>query len=99
LVLEKGVSGARYHAVAEEGVSAKEIAEAIARGLKVPVVSISAEEASEQYGFLGIFMALDMSTSSALTQESLGWRPIGPKLLDDLSKAVAFEDSAELART
>src|ERR1700677_2069592 len=73
LVLEKGVSGARYHAVAEGGVAALEIAQAIGRGLKVPVVSISAEEAAEQYGFLGFFMGLDMSTSSALTQERLGW--------------------------
>ncbi len=98
LVLEKGVSGARYHAVAEEGVSAREIAEAIGRGLKVPVVSISPEEASEQYGFLGIFMGLDMSTSSALTQQRLGWRPIGPKLIDDLNHAAAFEENAKLAK-
>jgi nucleoside-diphosphate-sugar epimerase len=76
LALEKGPNRARYHAVAEEGVTAKAIAEAIGRGLKIPVVSLSPEEAAGHFGWLGLFAGLDMPASSALTQERLGWRPM-----------------------
>jgi nucleoside-diphosphate-sugar epimerase len=86
LVLEKGSAGARYHAVAEEGVPFREIAEAIGRGLKVPVVSKSPEEAGEHFGWLGLFAGFDMSASSALTRERLGWHPTGPGLIADLDQ-------------
>jgi nucleoside-diphosphate-sugar epimerase len=85
LALEKGSAGARYNAVAEEGVPLREIAEAIGRGLKVPVVSRSPEEAGEHFGWLGFLMGHDVPASSALTQERLGWRPTGPGLLSDLA--------------
>src|SRR5277367_4364797 len=75
LALEKGSAGARYHAIAEEGVALREIAEAIGRGLKVPVVSKSPEEAAEHFGWLGLFVGMDCPASSVLTQERLGWRP------------------------
>jgi nucleoside-diphosphate-sugar epimerase len=75
LALEKGPNRARYHAVAEEGVTAKAIAEAIGGGLKIPVVSLSPEEAAGHFGWLGFFAGLDMPASSALTQERLGWHP------------------------
>ena len=75
LALEKGTAGARYHAVAEDGVPLREIAEAIGRGLKVPVVSRSPEEAAAHFGPLGFFVGPDGPASSALTQERLGWRP------------------------
>ena len=68
----------------------KEIAEAIGRGLKVPVVSIAAAEAAPHFGFLGAFAGLDMPASSALTQERLGWHPTGPGLISDL-EAMSFE--------
>src|ERR1700743_879697 len=85
LALEKGSAGARYHAVAEEGVPVREIAEAIGRGLKVPVVSKSPKEASEHFGWLGMFAGFDMRASSALTQERLGWHPTTqPGLISDL---------------
>lgn len=84
LALEKGEAGARYHAIAEEGVSFKEIAEAIGRGLKVPVVSKSGEEAGAHFGWLTRFAGLDLTGSSALTQQRLGWRPTGPRLIADL---------------
>jgi nucleoside-diphosphate-sugar epimerase len=90
LALEKGSAGARYHAVAEEGVPAREIAEAIGRGLKVPVVSKSPEQAGEHFGWLAMFAGLDMPASSALTQERLGWRPTGPGLISDLDRAQYF---------
>ena len=75
LALEKGPNRARYHAVAEEGVTAKAIAEAIGRGLKIPVVSLSPEEAAGHFGWMGFFAGMDMPASSALTQERLGWHP------------------------
>ena len=86
LALEKGEAGSRYHAVDEEGVPAREIAEALGRGLKVPVVSKSPEEAGEHFGWLGMFVGLDMPASSALTQKRLGWHPTGPGLIADLDQ-------------
>ena len=91
LVLEKGSAGARFHAIAEEGVPLREIAEAIGRGLKVPVVSIPAEEAAQHFGFLGFFVGADGPASSALTQERLGWHPTAqPGMIEDLDHASAF---------
>src|SRR6201996_4127598 len=91
LALEKGSAGARYHAVAEEGVSVREIAEVIGRGLKVPVVSKSPEEASEHFGWLGRFAGFDMPASSALTQERLGWHPTTqPGMISDLDNMRFF---------
>ena len=84
LALEKGAPGARYHAVAEEGVRLKDIAAAIGRGLNVPVISISREEAQEHFGFFGFFAGRDSPISSARTREQLGWNPTGPSLLTDL---------------
>jgi nucleoside-diphosphate-sugar epimerase len=85
LAFEKAPAGARYHAVSEEGVPLREVAEAIGRGLKVPVVSIPAEEAAGHFGPLGFFVGVDGPASSALTQERLGWRPTEPAgLIEDL---------------
>lgn len=84
LALEKGHSGARYHAVAEEGVRTKDIAEAIGRGLNVPVRSISEEEAAAHFGWLAPFAGLDLTASSEKTRKELGWNPTGPALLTDL---------------
>jgi nucleoside-diphosphate-sugar epimerase len=90
LALEKQEAGARYHAVAEEGVSVRDIAEAIGRGLKVPVVSKSAEEAAAHFGGIGMFVGRDLIGSSVRTQRRLGWRPTGPRLIDDLDRAHYF---------
>jgi len=91
LAFEKGSAGARYNAVAEEGVPLREIAEAIGRGLKVPVVAKSPEETGAHFGWLGMFVGADMPASSALTQERLGWRPTGVGLISDLDHARDFE--------
>ena len=91
LALEKHEAGARYHAVAEEGVSLRDIAEAIGRGLKVPVVSISPEEVVAHFGFVGRFAGVDLSASSAITQQRLGWHPTGPGLIEDLNHMRDFE--------
>ena len=84
LALERAEPGARYHAVAEEGVTFREIAEAIGRGLDVPVVSMSPEEAREHFGWLGLFVGMDLAATSHLTRERLGWQPTGPGLIADL---------------
>ena len=84
LALEKATAGTRYHAVAEEGVALKDIATAIGRGLNVPAISISQEQAKEHFGFLGFFAGRDPLTSSAQTRAKLGWNPTGPSLLTDL---------------
>lgn len=86
LALEKQEAGARYHAIGEEGVPFREIAEAIGRGLNVPLVSKSAEEAGAHFGFLAGFAGRDLTGSSAQTQRVLGWHPTGPGLIADLSQ-------------
>jgi nucleoside-diphosphate-sugar epimerase len=84
LVLENGEAGARYHAVGEEGVALRDIAEVIGAGLKMPVESITAEEAPEYFGWLAHLAMIDLAASSALTRQELGWDPTGPDLLTDL---------------
>jgi len=91
MALEKCERGARYHAVGEEGVPFREIADAIGRGLNVPVVAKSPEEAADHFGWLGFFMGIDCPASSAQTQERLGWRPTQPGLIADLEHAHDFE--------
>ncbi len=86
LVLEKGSAGARYHAVDEEGVPLRDIAEVIGKHLNVPVVSKSHEEAADHFGWLAHFAAFDIPASSQWTQEQLGWRPRGPGLISDLQR-------------
>ena len=84
LALEKHEAGSRYNAVAEEGVSMREIAEVIGRGLKVPVVSLAQDEAPAHFGWLAMFAGFDMPASSAETRRRLGWHPTGPRLIADL---------------
>lgn len=84
LVLENGEAGARYHPIGEEGVSLREIAEAIGRGLKLPVVSLSPDEAAAHFGWFATFAGLDMPASSAKTQQQMDWHPTGPGLITDL---------------
>jgi nucleoside-diphosphate-sugar epimerase len=84
LALEKNEAGSRYNAVAEEGITAKEIAEATAKGLKQEVKSLTPEEAKEYFGWMAMFAVMDLSASSKLTRERLGWTPTGPGLIADL---------------
>jgi nucleoside-diphosphate-sugar epimerase len=85
LALEKHESGNRYHAVAEEGIAMRQIAEAIADRLGISAVSLSADEAADYFGWLAPFAALDMPASSRWTREQLGWNPTGPGLIADLT--------------
>jgi nucleoside-diphosphate-sugar epimerase len=86
LALEHGSAGMRYHAIGDEGVPIKDIAEVIGKHLNLPVVSKSLAEASEHFGFLAYFLAADISVSSALTRERLGWTPTHLNLLSDLER-------------
>jgi nucleoside-diphosphate-sugar epimerase len=86
LALEKRATGIRYHAVAEEGILLRTIAEVIGRNLNVPVKSIPAPDAAAHFGWLSAFVGTDMSASSKLTQERLAWRPTGPGLIADLEQ-------------
>lgn len=86
LVVERGKAGERYHAVAEEGVPFRQIAEAVAAGLGKPAVSIAPADAEAWFGWFAMFADLDMSASSALTRERLGWHPDGPGLIEDLRR-------------
>jgi nucleoside-diphosphate-sugar epimerase len=91
LVLEKGVAGARYHAVAEEGVPLRDIAQAIGRRVNVPVVSGSREHAAEHFGWLAHFALMDIPASSIRTQRELKWQPTQTGLISDLDAAQYFE--------
>lgn len=88
LALEKGGAGAKWHAVGEQGVTARDIAETLGKRLNLPVVSIAPEESLAHFGFLGHFMTLDAPTSNTKTRERLGWEPTGPGLLEDLKHLV-----------
>ena len=87
LALEKGQAGARYHAVAEEGVPLRAIAEAIGAGLRLPVESITPEQAPAYFGWLAQLAVLDLPASGAATRQQLDWVPAGPGLLTDLREA------------
>jgi nucleoside-diphosphate-sugar epimerase len=84
LGLEKAPAGARLHAVAEEGVPSREIAEAIGRALGLPVTSIAPDDVQGHFGFIGTFFSMDMAATSTATRELLGWAPTGPTLIEDL---------------
>ena len=86
LALEKAERGAKYHAVAEEGVPVREIAEVLGRRLKVRTVSIAPEEAATHFGWLSMFVVRDSPASSEQTRKRLGWHPTGPGLIADLER-------------
>jgi len=91
LALEQAPAGSRFHAVGEEGVPFREIAGVMGHHLNLPVKSISVEEAGKHFGWLGLFATVDNPTSSALTQERLGWKPVHPALIDDINQGYYFK--------
>ena len=84
LVLEKGHKGKRYHAVTEEGVTVREIAQTLSVGLNLPMTSLSTEEAPQFFGWFAMFADKDLRASSTWTREQLGWNPTGPGLIEEL---------------
>jgi nucleoside-diphosphate-sugar epimerase len=91
LALEKGSAGARYHGVAEEGISFRDIATVIGKKLNLPVASKTREEAAGHFGWLAAFAGIDCPASSKLTQERLGWRPVQKGLIQDLEQGTYFK--------
>ena len=87
LALEKGAPGSRYHAIAEDGIALRAIAEAIGKLVNVPAVSKTPQEAASHFGFLAYFISADFQASSAKTKEALGWNPTGTDLIADLEPA------------
>ena len=94
LALKEGSAGARYHAVADEGVALREIAGVIGRRLNVPVVSKSPEEAANYFGWFAQFAAMDNPASSRRTRQLLGWQPKQPALIADLDRPSYFAESS-----
>jgi nucleoside-diphosphate-sugar epimerase len=90
LALEKAERGARYHAVAEEGVSFREVADVVGKRLKLPVKSINPKEAKAHFGWLAAFAGLDAPASSRLTRQRLGWQPKERGMIADLKELQGF---------
>lgn len=90
LAVESAPAGARLHGAAEEGIAFGDIARAIGAQLDVPAVSVTLEQATEQLGFIGWVASLDNPTSSARTQQLLGWTPVHATLLEDLDAGHYF---------
>ena len=89
-VEQTGQGVAVYHAVQEEGIPLRTIAETLGKGLKIPAISIDPDKAAEHFGWLAHFAALDMPASSEWTRKALGWNPTGPGLIEDLSNMDYF---------
>ncbi len=95
LALENAPGGSTLHAVAEEGVPVRDIAEVIGRHLDLPVVSVSPEDAGEHFAWLAGFLGIDAPASSLLTRELLGWQPTHPGLINDLDQGHYFHQPSE----
>jgi nucleoside-diphosphate-sugar epimerase len=91
LTLEKAPAGSALHAIADEGVPIRAIAEVIGRHLNLPLAAITPEDAAEHFAWLSGFLAIDSPASSALTRELLSWQPTQPGLIDDLDKGHYFD--------
>jgi len=89
--LELAPAGSLVHAVAEEGVSTRNIAEAIGRAFALPVASIAPEDVPDHFGWIGRFFGMDAPASSAITRELLGWTPTGPTLIEDIDTGAYSE--------
>jgi nucleoside-diphosphate-sugar epimerase len=85
LGLEQGPADTVLHAVAEQAVPSRDIAEAIGRAVGVPVTSVAAEDAEAHFGFIGRFFGMDMTATSAATREKFSWVPTGPTLIEDIN--------------
>lgn len=95
LGIEHAPAGSVLHAVGEQGVPMRDIAEAIGERLKLPTAAISPDEAAARFGgFIGPFVGVDMQASSAITRELLGWEPSGPTLIEDIA-AGAYSNGSQ----
>lgn len=93
LALESAPAGTRLHAIGDEGVPVREIAEVIGRHLNLPITSIPVEKANEHFGFLGMFFSMDMAASGTLTEARFNWHPTQPGLIADLEEGHYFSQA------
>jgi nucleoside-diphosphate-sugar epimerase len=93
LALEQAQAGSVFHAIADEGIPTREIAEIIGRHLELPVVSVAPKSAAEHFGWMGRFFGIDAPASSDLTRKRLGWQPTHKGLIDDLEEGHYFRAS------
>jgi nucleoside-diphosphate-sugar epimerase len=94
LALEHAPAGSVFHAVGEEGVPTRDIAQVIARQLSLPLVSVAPEQAEDHFGWLGAFFSWDAPASNALTRARLGWEPTHQGLIADLDEGSYFTEAA-----
>jgi len=94
LALEHSEAGSRYHAIGDEGIAIRELADVIGRRLNLPCASKVPDEATEHFGFLAMFLGLDAPASGALTRERLGWTPTQRGLVADLEDGRYFDGGA-----
>jgi nucleoside-diphosphate-sugar epimerase len=92
LALEQAPAGSTLHAIDDEGVPIRAVAEVIGRHLDLPVVAIAPEDAGEHFSWLATFIGMDSPASSTLTRELLGWHPTHAGLIDDLDKGHYFHN-------
>jgi nucleoside-diphosphate-sugar epimerase len=97
LALESAPAGSALHAVGDEGVPIREVAEVFASRLHVAAVSVTAEQAGEYVGWLGGFWGLDSPASAQITRELLGWEPTHPGLIEDLGAGHYFRETHQTA--
>jgi nucleoside-diphosphate-sugar epimerase len=90
LAVEHAPAGSTLHAVGDEGVPIRAVAEVIGRHLGLPVAAVPDEAAAEHFGFLAGLLAVDSPASSAITRELLGWRPTHRGLVEDLERGHYF---------
>jgi nucleoside-diphosphate-sugar epimerase len=93
LALEQAPAGSVFHAIGDEGIPTRVIAEIIGRHLELPVVSVTPDDATEHFGWMGMFFGIDAPASSALTRQRLGWHPTHQGLIDDLEAGHYFRAS------
>ncbi|KAG9410886.1 hypothetical protein AC1031_018911 [Aphanomyces cochlioides] len=96
LIVESATESGRVHAIADEGVSFREIAETIGKRLNVPVVSKTPEEADGHFGWFGAFVAMDFARTSEWTREKYGWKPVQPSLLQDMDSGAYVQQLYEV---
>ena len=95
LALEGAPAGFSAHAVAEQGIATRAIAEAIGKGLGVPVISIPESDAGDHFGWMGLFFGADATSLNTITRELLKWTPTHQGLLEDLSEGFYFGETRD----
>lgn len=95
LAMEKAITGSVFHAVAEEGITMKDIATEVGKQLDIPIVSLEGDAAAEHFGWIQPFVTADNPAASDKTKEQLGWTPKGVTVLEDVPVIVDYLKSMQ----